>query len=105
MPFQSSDKPTRSQHHPPLPEQLLSILNELALLDCADALAAGGFNKAADIVAAGAESLIVLGLKKPHAHRIVNRARTIALTKGEAVPDHAIPGQRVSPRLQSCSHH
>ena len=83
----------------------MSILNELDLLDCADALAAGRFNKAADIVAAGAESLIVLGLKKPHAHRIVNRARTIAATKGEAVPDHAIPGQRVAPRLQSSSQH
>ena len=89
---QSSDD--SQQGRSPLPERLLSILRELDLLDCADALSGGRFSNPADVAAAGADALIALGLKKPHAHRIVNRSRTVASTQYATVPDHAIPGGR-----------
>ena len=51
---QSSKELQQPQHRPPLPGELLSILRELDLLNCADILSGGGFRNAGDIVVAGA---------------------------------------------------
>lgn len=91
----SSQEASQLQQRPALSEQTLSILREINLLDYADVLAGAGLCNAEDVVAAGADTLIQLGLKVPHVHRIVNRTRTIvSSTRFKAVPDHAIAGQR-----------
>ena len=68
-------------------------MREIGLLKCADALADSGFCNAEDVVSAGVDALVQSGLKAPQAHRIVNRAKTIAsTTKYKVVPDHAVAG-------------